>query len=361
MKIYIGTSGWQYYHWKGKFYPEDLPSKDFLKFYAKYFNTVEINTSFYHFTKKSTFEKWLTQINTDLNGLNTDYSDFMPRGNKRKVRNVSILSEKFGVSEKSVLSPKKSVADFLFSIKLHRLFTHFRKLKLNKDDKRILKETIESYKVLGKNLGPILIQLPPSLKKDLKALEKFLKCFDYPNRKPNILTESSDRIKSTRIARPNNDVYPNDNRMNYPNNGPNEIFGKHSGNKFGPNSGSDMIFGGNSGKVFGKNSGNMKIAIEFRHKSWLDKETYNFLKKKKIAFVISDSPRWPTDIVKTADFVYIRFHGKPHLFASKYEKEELQRYAKEIKKLKPKTLFAYFNNDAEGYAVENALEFKKIF
>jgi uncharacterized protein YecE (DUF72 family) len=238
MKIYVGTSGWQYYHWKGKFYPEDLPSKDFLKFYSKYFNTVEVNTSFYHFTKKSTFEKWKKEINKN----------------------------------------------FLFSIKLHRLFTHFRKLKLNKDDKRILKETIEIYKVLGKNLGPILIQLPPSLKKDLKVLEKFLKNFK-----------------------------------------------------------------------------NLELAIEFRHKSWLDKETYNFLKKKNVAFVISDSPRWPTDIVKTADFVYIRFHGKPKLFASKYEKEELQRYAKEIKKLKPKTLFAYFNNDAEGYAVEDALEFQKLF
>jgi uncharacterized protein YecE (DUF72 family) len=238
MKIYVGTSGWQYYHWKGKFYPEDLPSKDFLKFYSKYFNTVEVNTSFYHFTKKSTFEKWQKEVNKN----------------------------------------------FLFSIKLHRLFTHFRKLKLNKDDKRILKETIEGYGVLGKNLGPILIQLPPSLKKDLNVLEKFLKNFR-----------------------------------------------------------------------------NLKLTIEFRHKSWLDKETYNFLKKKKVAFVISDSPRWPTDIVKTCDFVYIRFHGKPHLFASKYEKEELQRYAKEIKKLKPKTLFAYFNNDAEGYAVEDALEFQKLF
>jgi uncharacterized protein YecE (DUF72 family) len=237
MKIYIGTSGWQYYHWKVKFYPEDLPSKDFLKFYAKYFNTVEVNTSFYHFTKKSTFEKWKKEVNRN----------------------------------------------FLFSIKLNRLFTHFRKLKLNKDDKRILKETNESYKVLGKNLGTILIQLPPSLKKDLKILERFLKNFE-----------------------------------------------------------------------------NLKLAIEFRHKSWLDKETYNFLKKKKVAFVISDSPRWSTDIVKTTDFVYIRFHGKPHLFASKYEKEELQRYSREIKKLKPKILFAYFNNDAEGYAIEDALEFKKI-
>jgi uncharacterized protein YecE (DUF72 family) len=284
MKIYIGTSGWQYYHWKGKFYPEDLPSKDFLKFYSKYFNTVEVNTSFYHFTKKSTFEKWKAQINTDSTRINADIIN-----NNQRIKNP----------HKSVLDPRKS-AGFLFSIKLNRLFTHFRKLKLNKDDKRILKETIETYKVLGKNLGPILIQLPPSLKKDLKVLEKFLKNFESRG-----LTRISTRMNADKIS--------------------------------------------------------IKLAIEFRHKSWLDKETYNFLKKKNVAFVISDSPRWPTDIVKTADFVYIRFHGKPKIFASKYEKEELQKYAKEIKKLKPKILFAYFNNDAEGYAIEDALEFQKLF
>ncbi len=239
MKIYIGTSGWQYYHWKEKFYPENLPSKNWLSYYSQKFNTVEINTSFYHFTKTKTLEKWKKEVNKN----------------------------------------------FIFSIKLHRLFTHFRRLKLNKEDKRILKETIESYKILEKNLGVVLIQLPPSLKKNLKILENFIK------------------------------IFPRD----------------------------------------------IKLAIEFRHKSWFDKETYQLLKKYKIAFVISDSPRWPTEIVKTTDFVYVRFHGKPKLFASKYSQNELKDYAQKIKKLKPKTLFAYFNNDFEGYAVENALEFKKFF
>jgi uncharacterized protein YecE (DUF72 family) len=171
MKLYIGTSGWQYSHWRGKFYPEDLPSKDFLKFYSKYFNTVEVNTSFYHFTKKSTFEKWVTQINTDFERINTDKNYQRINSDSKRIKTDK------DDPHKSVSNPHKS-ADFLFSIKLHRFFTHFRKLKLNKDDKRILKETIESYKVLGKNLGPILIQLPPSLKKDLRVLEKFLKNFE---------------------------------------------------------------------------------------------------------------------------------------------------------------------------------------
>jgi uncharacterized protein YecE (DUF72 family) len=154
-------------------FSEDLPSKIFLKFYSKYFNNVEVNNGFYHFTKKSTFEKWVTQINTDFERINTDKDN----------------------PHKSVSNPHKSV-NFLFSIKLHLLFTHFQKLKLNKDDKRILKETIESYKVLGKNLETILIQLPPSLKKDLRVLEKLLKCFNYPNRKPNTLPEYKPNNKS---------------------------------------------------------------------------------------------------------------------------------------------------------------------
>lgn len=250
MKIYIGTSGWQYYHWYGKFYPQDLKAKDFLNFYTKTFKTVEVNTSFYHFTRKKTLENWKNQV------------------------------------------PK----NFLFALKLHRLFTHFRRLKLNKEDKRILKETINSYKVLGKNLGPILIQLPPSLKKDIKLLKNFLKILH------NVHISSRESLQAF-----------------------------------------------------------VRFAIEFRHNSWLDKEVYEVLKEKKIAFVISDSPRWPTDIIKTTDFVYVRFHGKPKLFASKYSKKELKEYAEKIKKLKPKILFTYFNNDFEGYAVEDALEFKKLF
>jgi hypothetical protein len=59
-------------------------------------------------------------------------------------------------------------------------------------------------------------------------------------------------------------------------------FGSDSGKKFGQHSGSNIIFGQDSGKIFGKNSGNMKLAIEFLHKSWFDKETYNFLKTKRL-------------------------------------------------------------------------------
>jgi uncharacterized protein YecE (DUF72 family) len=273
MKIYIGTSGWQYYHWRGKFYPEDLNSKDWLKFYSKYFNTVEVNTSFYHQTRKTTFEKWKELINADKIYPN------------EKLNNIPESSDRiFGQNSGNASSVKSAL--FLFSIKLYRLFTHFRRLNLKKEDKKILKETLNNYLALKENLGPILIQFPPSLKIDIEKLEKFVK-----------------EIK--------------------------------------------------------KNCKNILLSIEFRHRSWLDKEVYKFLKKENIAFCISDSPRWKTDIVKTANFVYVRFHGRP-LFAGKYSEDELKEWAKEIKKLKPQKLFIYFNNDFNAHAIENAFYMKKI-
>ena len=57
-EIRIGTSGWIYRHWKGRFYPEGLPSKDWLEFYCRYFDTVELNSSFYRIPSRRVFESW---------------------------------------------------------------------------------------------------------------------------------------------------------------------------------------------------------------------------------------------------------------------------------------------------------------
>ena len=56
--IHIGTSGWNYRHWVARFYPAHLPQNEWLSYYAKYFNTVEINNSFYHLPKLKTFNTW---------------------------------------------------------------------------------------------------------------------------------------------------------------------------------------------------------------------------------------------------------------------------------------------------------------
>jgi uncharacterized protein YecE (DUF72 family) len=246
MNVLVGTSGWQYYHWIEKFYPKDLKSKDFLKLYSKYFKTVEINTTFYHFTRKETFLKWRGEV---------------------------------------------SNKNFIFAIKLHRFFTHLKKLNLKKEDQKILEDFLKNLSVLEDNLGPLLIQLPPSFKNEEK-LKNFIKLFK-------------------KISK--------------------SVFKKYP-----------------------------QIAVEIRNKNLLNPKIYKFFKKEGIAFVISDSLKWPTDIIKTTNFVYVRFHGKPQIFSSKYSEEELKDYAQKIKKLKPKILYAYFNNDALGHAISNAFEFKKI-
>lgn len=125
--IHIGTSGWSYNHWAGRFYPEDLKKNKWLDYYSKEFSTVEINSSFYHLPKLQTFINW---------GKNTG-------------------------------------DDFLFSVKVSRYITHIKRLVDCGDAfDRLLTAAVKG---LGKKLGPFLFQLPPNLKKDRLRLKNFLK------------------------------------------------------------------------------------------------------------------------------------------------------------------------------------------
>ncbi len=128
-KIYVGTSGWIYSHWVGKFYPKDLPSKDRLKYFAKHFKTAEVNYSFYHLPRPTTFLKWY----------------------------------------------KETPKEFLFSVKASRFITHIKRLK---DVKEAWEQFFENAKNLKEKLGPILFQLPPSFKaekENIQRLKDFLK------------------------------------------------------------------------------------------------------------------------------------------------------------------------------------------
>lgn len=127
--LYIGTSGWAYSHWQGIFYPESLPSKDKLKYLSQYFNTAEINYSFYHLPRPSTYQKWY----------------------------------------------KETPADFIFSVKVSRYITHIKKLK---GIKSAWKRFLENALNLKEKLGPILFQFPPNFfatKENIQGLENFLK------------------------------------------------------------------------------------------------------------------------------------------------------------------------------------------
>ncbi|MBZ9572699.1 DUF72 domain-containing protein [Patescibacteria group bacterium] len=128
-EIFIGTSGWVYGHWEGVFYPEDLSSKDKLKYFSKYFKTTEVNYSFYHLPRPTTYQNWYNQ------------------------------------------TPE----DFLFAIKASRFITHIKRLKGVKEPWKIfLKNALN----LKEKLGPILFQSPPSFQatpENIKRLKKFIR------------------------------------------------------------------------------------------------------------------------------------------------------------------------------------------
>jgi len=106
----------------------------------------------------------------------------------------------------------------------------------------------------------------------------------------------------------------------------------------------------------------LRFAFEFRNESWCNEKIYQILKKFNFAWVVVDSPSWPKVYQVTADFVYVRMHGSKILFGSKYTKKELEDLAKRIKKWKKQNfdVYVYFNNDAYGYAVEDAKELLKM-
>jgi uncharacterized protein YecE (DUF72 family) len=125
MNLYVGTSGYSYKEWKGSFYPEKIPAKDMLSYYSEKLSTVEINATFYRMPQKSMLENWKEQV------------------------------------------PK----NFRFSLKAPQRMTHFKRLK---DTEEETKYFLETAAVLEDQLGVVLFQLPPNMKKDLPRLEAFL-------------------------------------------------------------------------------------------------------------------------------------------------------------------------------------------
>jgi len=126
VKFYIGTSGWHYKHWlEGVFYPAGTRGSEMFQFYARHFNTVEINNSFYHLPTAKTFDNW---------------RDSSPRG-------------------------------FLFAVKASRFITHMKKLK---DPTSSSAKFFHVADRLEEKLGPVLFQLPPRWKVNVERLDLFL-------------------------------------------------------------------------------------------------------------------------------------------------------------------------------------------
>ncbi|WP_419421249.1 DUF72 domain-containing protein (plasmid) [Legionella sp. D16C41] len=100
--------------------------------------------------------------------------------------------------------------------------------------------------------------------------------------------------------------------------------------------------------------------VEFRHISWWNEEVYTAFRQAGIIFCSCSSPSLPDELVATTDEVYIRFHGKEKWYWYDYSENELTTWAARIVQSGAKRIWAYFNNDREGYAINNAKTFIKI-
>lgn len=100
--------------------------------------------------------------------------------------------------------------------------------------------------------------------------------------------------------------------------------------------------------------------VEFRHASWWNDEVYAAFKKSRAIFCSCSGPRLPDDVVKTADDIYIRFHGVHRWYRHDYSHEELNDWARRIRQAGAKRVWIYFNNDFDGYAIKNATMLAEI-
>jgi len=107
-----------------------------------------------------------------------------------------------------------------------------------------------------------------------------------------------------------------------------------------------------------------KLAIEFRHKSWLKKETCALLERYNAAYTIVDEPLLPPTIKVTSDVAYVRWHGRGERpwYYYLYEPEELEPWVKKVEEAgkQSEKVFGYFNNHFHGYAVRNCLQFAEM-
>ncbi len=181
--------------------------------------------------------------------------------------------------------------DFVFALKLSRFITHIKRLE---GVSGAFEGFLSNARALGPKLGPILVQLPPSFKAELERLENFLKIARRVH-------------KALKIEQP------------------------------------------------------LQLALEMRHPSWFEQEQMSeaveVLKKYGAALVFGHSSRYtyPEQEPVSAGFVYLRFHGPGALFAGRYG-ALLRPWAPKIAGQLKQGLevYAYFNNDFGGYAIEDA-------
>ncbi len=229
---FVGTSGWSYSHWQGLFYPQGLKSTERLPYYAKHYQTVELNSSFYALPREVVLASWAER------------------------------------------TPSK----FLFAVKAWRLITHYKRLA---DCDEALSLFFDRIEVLGTKCGPVLFQLPPRLPPDQERLVAFL------------------------------DGLPKGRRY----------------------------------------------AFEFRDASWHGDPIYSLLKRYNAAFCLFELGRAHSPHLRTADFIYVRLHGREAPYRGNYSEAALHEWALWLgaEMQGGAEVYVYFDNtDEADHALTNA-------
>ena len=237
-KLFIGCSGFSYRHWRGNFYPEHLPQKNWFIHYGTAFSTVELNVTFYRTPSAESFRHWYQQ----------------------------------------------SAADFFFALKGSRYITHLKRLQ---ESELPLSRFFSPSRELKEKLQVVLWQFPPQFSCNLPRLESFLDQLD----------------------------------------------------KYG-----------------------VRGALEFRNESWLCPEVRRLCQARNVSLCMADWPPYIDETPLTANFVYLRRHGKQGSYNGEYQRSALEQDAARIRGYLAKKLdvFIYFNNDAAGAAPKNARELAEI-
>ena len=237
MPIVVGTSGWQYGHWRSRFYPRGVPQSLWLEYYAARFATVESNAAFYRLPEHNTFAAW------------------------------------------AVRTP----SDFVWAVKFSRFLTHVKRLR---DPAEPVARFVNRARGLGSKLGPVLLQLPPQLKRDDDRLEQTLSEFPV----------------------------------------------------------------------------GMRVAVEFRHRSWWHDEVRRILERHGAALCWADRLGPRTPLWHTTDWAYLRFHGGRAQPAPCYGRQALSSWVERITGALPEqsTVYVYFNNDRQACALRDAIVFARL-
>jgi len=133
MPVLVGTSGWQYDDWRGRFYPQDLPQRLWLEHHAAQWQTVEVNNAFYRLPTRERFQAWAS----------------------------------------------RTPPDYVLTVKASRFLTHLKRLK---DPEEPVTRLMDRVAGLGDKLGAVLLQLPPDLRLELERLDRTLAAFPSGSR-----------------------------------------------------------------------------------------------------------------------------------------------------------------------------------